>query len=126
MENVTINGNAVDHDHAAFWAEYAAQEKQVKKRNARILRIIKKLKGEHFYRALKKLLHDAEVSGPLAIIRQPDGVPVECDGEYGPIRILWAVDHRAPMGETGDYSYSGSVCIEIKPGEKWLHASYSY
>ncbi len=98
---------------------------EVQESNARILRAIKSVKGDEFYKDLSDLMEVNEVGGgmfphPDQIVREKVGELVKED--FGSIQQYW-VDQYENGGMEGD-SYAGYIYVEIKPG-KYFKTHYS-
>ena len=89
--------------------------------NNRLLRAIKSVKGNTFYKYLVDIIKESEgINGMASIVSKPVGT--FSDEKYGrQIKGIW-VDQQA-VGCEGD-SWAGTVCVEIKPN-KFLKFDYS-
>jgi len=87
--------------------------------NNRILRAIKNIKGEKFYKDLLRCMEENEVGDGFNIVKKPRG---EAQKEkYGRIKEIW-VSQQA-VGDSGD-SWEGTVSVKIKD-DKWLEMPFS-
>lgn len=91
--------------------------------NQRILRAIKSVKGNTFYKHLIELIKDAETTDyqEWEIVSKPVGKCQEVTECGRSIRKEW-VDQRA-VGDSGD-SWAGSICIQLKEN-KYLKFYFS-
>jgi hypothetical protein len=103
--------------------EYFKNLKENDRRNQRVLRAIKSVKGRTFYKHLINYIKDAQMSewSEFEIVREPVGDEQKVT-EYGrSIKREW-VDQQS-VGTEGD-SFVGTICLELKPG-KYLKFGYS-
>ena len=94
---------------------------EVDRKNRRLLKAIKKVKGKTFYKYLMEILEESEgMSGLAEIVKEPTG---EFKAEkYGrQINGIWL--NQWTTGMEGD-SYEGIVCVQLK-ADKYLKFSYS-
>lgn len=103
--------------------EYFDACNEIEKKNQRLLRAIKSVRGRGFHKRLVEYLSDCEADRhfPLEIVREPIGKLQ--DAEYGRLISKEWVDQTVNGGYTGD-SYAGTICILIKKG-RWLKFHYS-
>lgn len=104
-------------------AEYFKNLKENDKRNDRVLRAIKSVKGRTFYKHLISYIKDAQMSewSEFEIVRKPIGDEQKVT-EYGRSITKEWVDQWS-VGTEGD-SFNGTICLELKPN-KYLKFSYS-
>ncbi len=100
------------------WMEY---EIVIHKSNQRLLRAIKKVKGNTFYKYLLEIIEQSEgMKGKAIIVDTPTGKYQ--DEKYGrQIKGYWV--QQWSVGMEGD-SFEGNVYVEIKPN-KYLKFGYS-
>lgn len=108
--------NKIMSSYDNFMKEY---HNNCNKKNNRILKAIKNLNGEKFYKNLLKCMKETEVGDAFKIVRKPRGEVQE--ESYGQIKKIW-VDQRA-VGDSGD-SWEGTVSVKIKEG-RWLEMPFS-
>lgn len=102
--------------------QYFDSVTEIHKRNDRILRAVKKVKGRSFYNHLVGFIESSETQDwqQWEIVREPVG-DHQTENEFGrAIKEVW-VD-QGGGGMTGD-DYHGTVCIPIKSG-RWLKIFY--
>lgn len=106
---------------AKAWKEVADWEAECYRRNQRLLRAIKSVKGKTFHKYLVQIIKDCDrVTDQMQIVNEPRGNQQEA--ECGrTIKWIW-VDQWS-VGTEGD-SFEGYICVELKPG-KYLQFSYS-
>lgn len=96
--------------------------KEESRKNRRLLKAIKSVKGETFYKHLMAIIEESEgLQGPAEMVREPIGK--FNDEKYGRTIPGYWVNQTEDGGYTGD-SFSGTVCVEIKPG-RYLKFNYS-
>lgn len=95
-------------------------EKECNRRNSRILRAIKSVKGRTFYKHVLQIIEESEgIYGVAEIVREPKGEFQE--ERYGRfIKGIWV--NQWSVGMEGD-SFEGYVFVEIKPG-RYLKFGY--
>ncbi|WP_276483579.1 hypothetical protein [Paraflavitalea pollutisoli] len=96
---------------------------EVDRKNKRMLRAIKSVKGRSFYNHVREYLKNIEAVywREYEIVREPQGDPQQVS-EYGrAIKKEW-IDQWS-TGTEGD-SFDGYACIELKPG-RYLRIYYS-
>jgi hypothetical protein len=103
--------------------EYYKALQENHKRNDRVLRAIKSVKGKTYYKHFINYLKDAQMTewSEFEIIREPIGEEQQVT-EYGrSIKREWVDQHS--VGTEGD-GFAGTICLELKPG-KYLKFDYS-
>lgn len=101
--------------------EYHDYLNELDRKNKRLLKAIKKVKGNTFYKYLLQIIEESEgISGLAEIVSKPVG---EFQAEkYGrQIKGIWV--SQWSVGTEGD-SWDGIVYVEIKPN-KYLKFNYS-
>jgi hypothetical protein len=105
------------------WKEYMKAVEDCHKKNVRLLKAIKSVKGKTFYRRLCELIKDCEGLKDCVlarIVREPNGQYVK--ESYGKqIAGYWV--NQWSVGAEGD-SFEGTICVEIKPG-RYFKFDYS-
>jgi hypothetical protein len=89
--------------------------KEVDKKNQRVLKAIRSVKGKTYYKHLISYLKDASVTEwcEFEIVRDPVGDEQKVT-EYGrSIKKEWV--EQWSVGTEGD-SFEGYICLELKPG----------
>lgn len=127
--NEKIPQEMTDADVKAMWDEcYSGIDKankEIRRRNNRLLKVLQKAKGTAYIKNLQQLLKDCEVGrgeyeAPLEISRSRYGqYQSERYGKH--IRGYWVDQHA--VGDSGD-SWEGYIYVELKPG-RYLKVRYS-
>lgn len=104
------------------WKEMAEWEKECGRKNRRLLKAIKSVKGKAFYGHILDIIEESEgIDGVAEIVRLPVGNFQE--EKYGrSIKGIW-VNQTTNGGYSGD-SFAGTVCVELKPG-RFLKFAYA-
>lgn len=103
--------------------EYFQGLHEVNRRNSRILKAIKAVKGKTFYRHLTALIKDANPTewGEWEIVKEPGGEKQK-ETEFGrAIKFIWV--EQWSVGTEGD-SFEGYIWVQIKEN-KYLKFRYS-
>ena len=97
-------------------------ENECVRKNRRILRAIKSVKGKAFYKHILDIIEESEGIRDVAeIVREPVGTFQE--EKYGrSIKGIW-VNQTTNGGYSGD-SFARTVCVEVKPG-RFLKFAYA-
>jgi hypothetical protein len=97
-------------------------ENECARKNQRVLRAIKSVKGIAFYKHILAIIKESEGIRDVAeIVREPIGTFQK--EQYGrSIKGIW-VNQTTDGGYLGD-SYAGTICIELKPG-RYLKFHYA-
>lgn len=113
-----VDGQIKMYEAMSEYYDYLALEN---KKNERLLRAIKKVKGKTFYKYLTEIIEESEgIQGLAEIVSKPTGKYQEED--YGrTIKGIWIEEWS--VGMDGD-SYNGTVCVQLKPN-KFLKFNYS-
>ena len=106
---------------AKAYQEMADYDKEVWRRNERLLRAIKAVKGKTFYKHLLEIIKSLDrIDGMMGVVKEPNGKWQ--DERYGrTIKGLW-VDQWS-TGTEGD-SFSGNAYVQLKEN-KYLKIGYS-
>jgi hypothetical protein len=118
--NISLNKFAASYiknevDMEKGMDEYFQWLQLVDKRNSRVLRAIKTIKGKTYYKHLISYLKDASVPEwcEFEIVREPIGDEQKVT-EYGrSITREWV--EQWSVGTEGD-SFEGYICLELNPG----------
>jgi hypothetical protein len=96
-----------------WWRALSEYENECDRKNKRLLRAIKSVKGRTFYNHIMDIIVESEgIDGLAEIVREPVGAFQE--ERYGRhIGGIWVLQWS--VGLEGD-SFEGYVCVEIKPG----------
>lgn len=103
--------------------DYFDGVKEIDRRNTRLLKAIKKIKGKTFYRHLIALIKDANPTewGEFEVVSNPGG-KMQKETEFGrSIKYIW-VDQWS-VGMEGD-SFEGYIWVQLKEN-KYLKFRYS-
>lgn len=101
--------------------EWAAYEREVYRKNQRLLKAIKSVKGKTFHKHLLEVIEESEGLRSLAtIVKEPVG-DFQKENYGREIKGIWV--QQWSVGDTGD-SFEGNVCVKIKPN-KYFKFSYS-
>lgn len=102
------------------WRKLAEYEDQCNKRNQRILKAIKSVKGRTFHKHVVNIIEECEgIDGMAEIVRVPSGKFQE-EKHGKEIDGIWIDQWTTNM--EGD-SYEGIVCVKIKP-DRFLKFRY--
>lgn len=95
------------------WRSLAEYENECDRKNKRLLRAIKSVKGRTFFNHIMDIIVESEgIDGLAEIVREPVGTfQEERHGRH--IGGIWV--HQWSVGMEGD-SFEGYVCVKIKPG----------
>lgn len=105
-------------DGMKAWADY---ENECFRKNKRLLKAIKSIKGKTFYKYLSGIIEGSEgIKGIAEIVKEPTG-KFQKDNYGRQIKGIWV--QQWSVGMEGD-SWEGYVCVEIKPN-KYFKFSYS-
>lgn len=105
------------------WKKICEAEYDIHRRNQRLLRAIKSVKGKTFYKRLMEVIKESEGMRSFflaEIVKVPVG-KFQSERYGREIKGIW-VDQRS-VGMEGD-SWEGTVCVEIKPN-KYFKFHYS-
>lgn len=107
----------IEQDYLVNFLEY---EKEITRKNNRLLDAIRKVKGKEFYQELLDVIKDSEgIYGLAELVSKPIG---QYQDEGDLIPGIW-VNQTENGGITGD-SFFGTVCVRIKE-KKYLKFYYS-
>lgn len=102
------------------WQE---EERDIDRRNERLLKAIKSVKGEKFYNEILYEIQESQgMHGLAEIVREPVGIFQSYEDDDSILPGIY-VDQTTDGGYSGD-SFAGTICIEIKPG-RFLKFYYS-
>lgn len=100
------------------WMEF---EREQDRKNLRLLKAIKSVKGKAFYKHLLEVIEESEgLKGLAQIVKEPVG-KFQKESYGREIKGIWV--QQWAVGDTGD-SWEGNVCVQVKPN-KYFKFSYS-
>lgn len=104
-------------------AEYYNALREIERKNNRILRAVKSVKGKTFYNHLIEYLKNCETTdyNIWEIVRVPQGKEQKVTECGRAIKKEWV--QQWSVGDSGD-SWSGIICVELKPG-RYLKFNFS-
>lgn len=113
-----VDGQIKMYNAMSEYYDYLALEN---KKNQRLLKAIKKVKGNTFYKYLMEIIDESEgIQGLAEIVSKPTGKYQE--EHYGrTIKGIWIEQWNVGMEPD---SYNGTVCVQLKPN-KFLKFNYS-
>jgi len=117
MAKPVINEHSTEQDYLA-WEEWLYRN--MSRVNGRLLKVIRKVRGEAFYSDLKSILEEGN-DGELSIVHDTEKGKYQNE-DFETIKGCW-VDQYQNGGYTGD-SYAGYCYIELKLGRylKWHYS----
>lgn len=101
--------------------EYHAYLNEENRKNQRLLKVIKSVKGKTFYKHILDIIEESEgIKGLACIVKEPTGKFQE-EKHGKEINGIWV--SQWSVGMEGD-SWEGIVCVQIKPN-KYLKFPFS-
>ncbi len=101
--------------------QYVETENDIHRRNKRLLRVIKSVKGATYFHHLMEIINESYGITWLAeIVRKPIG-EFNKEPHGREITGIWIDQHS--VGMEGD-SFVGTICVPLRPG-RWFKFDYS-